>query len=106
MLITKEDLIRANDVYWNVCTRALELLKADFPDYDYIDVDEIHVDPEEGYVYVSYSYRKTEDSWTEGGSKTYRINRFLSLINKDEKVDHNDKIPVELKGVRNGRKGH
>ena len=100
MLITKEDLIHTNESYWNVCSRALELLKAEFPDYDYIDVDEIHVDPEEDYVFVSYSYRKTEDSWTEqGSSKTYRINKFLTLINKKEKVDHNDRIPVELKEV-------
>ena len=99
MIITQEDLIHANDVYWDVCSRALELLKAEFPDYDYIDVDEIHVDPEEDYVFVSYSYRKTEDSWNDGGSKTYRINKFLTLINKEEKVDPNDRIPVELKGA-------
>lgn len=99
MLITKEDLIRTNDVYWDVCLRALGLLKAEFTDYNYIDVDEIHVDPEEGYVFVSYSYRKTEDSWNDGGSKTYRINKFLTLINKEEKVDPNDRIPVELKGA-------
>jgi len=101
MIITQEDLIHANDVYWDVCSRALELLKAEFPEYDYIGVDEIHVDPEEDYVFVSYSYRKTEDSWTDqGSSKTYRINKFLSLINKDAEVDPNDRIPVELKGAK------
>lgn len=100
MIITKEDLIYTNEAYWAVCSKALGLLKAEFPDYDYIDVDEIHVDQEEGYVFVSYSYRKTEDSWTDEGSKTYRINNFLSLINKDEKVDPNDRIPVELKGEK------
>ena len=99
MIITKEDLTYTNMVYWDVCSKALGLLKAEFPDYDYVDVDEIHVDPEEDYVFVSYSYWKTENSSKEQESKTYRINKFLSLINKDEKVDPNDRIPVELKGV-------
>lgn len=85
MTITKEDLIRANDVYRDVCSRALELLKAEFPEYDYIGVDEINVDPEEDYVFVSYSYRKTKDLWTyQESTKTYRINKFLSLINEEE----------------------
>lgn len=85
MIVTKEDLIRSNDVYWDVCSKALELLKVEFPEYDYIGVDEIHVDSEDGYVFVSYSYRKTKGSWTyQEASKTYRINKFLSLINEDE----------------------
>jgi hypothetical protein len=99
-IIAKEDLIRANNVYWNVCTRSLELLKAEFPDYDYIDVDEVHVDPEEDYVFVSYSYSNAGNLCSYKGSKTYRINKFLSLVNKEEKVDPNDRIPVELKGTK------
>lgn len=100
MIITKDDLVHTNDVYWDICSRASDLLRAEL-DYYYIDVDEIHVDPEKGYVFVFYSYRKTEDSCTyDESSKTYRINKFLSLINKGEKIDTDNRIPVELNGAK------
>lgn len=97
MLITKEDLIRTNEAYWNIVNRARELLYREHPTKDHIDVDEIHVDPEEGYVFVSWEWWNKDDH--RETSTSYRINKFLSLINKDEKVDHSDLIPVELKGV-------
>lgn len=106
-LIPKTDLLNAFDLYWEVVNRAREALKKENPDKEAIDVDEIHIDPEEDYVFVSWRYYDEADdgTWCET-STTYRINKFLSLINRDAEVDPNDRIPVELKGVRNGRKGH
>lgn len=99
-LVTKEELIRANDSYWDLVDRAREALKRGNPDKESLDVDEIHVDPEEDYAFVSWSYYDGSDdgTWCET-STTYRINKFLSLINKEEKVDPNDRIPVKLNGV-------
>ena len=100
MLITKEDLIHTNEAYWYVISRAREALKKENPDKEAVDVDEIHIDPEEDYVFVSWRYYDEADdgTWCDT-STTYRINKFLSLINKDEKVDPNDKIQVKLKGA-------
>ena len=119
-LIPKTDLLNAFDLYWEVVNRAREVINKKNPDKEEISVDEIHIDPEEDYVFVSWSWwdyeeaGRNEKPWDygdgDGGrretSTTYRINKFLSLINKDAEVDPNDKIPVELKGVRDGRKGH
>lgn len=106
-IVTKEELIRTDEAYWDLVDRAREVLKRENPDKESIDVDEIHVDPEDDYVFVSWSYYDGSDDgrWCET-STTYRINKFLSLVNKDAEVDPNDRIPVELKGVGNGRKGH
>jgi hypothetical protein len=114
MMITKEDLIHANDVYWELVNRARELLVKENPGNTGIDVEEIHVDPEEDYVFVSWSsWEPDRDSSLfirpdvrRSRSTSYRINKFLSMINKKEKADQNDLIPVDLKGVRDGRKGH
>ena len=113
-LIPKIDLLYAFDLYWEVVNRARDLLVKENPDNTGIDVEEIHVDPEEDYVFVSWSSWEPDRSSSlfirpdvrRSRSTSYRINKFLSLINKDAKVDPNDKIPVELKGARNGRKGH
>lgn len=112
MLITKEELIRTNESYWNIVRAAEEFLKRDNAEKKGISVDEIHVDPEEDYVFVSWRFfeeRQNRDgtvwnNWCET-STTYKINKFLSLVNRDAEVDPNDKIPVKLKGAENGRKG-
>lgn len=98
MIITKEDLIYTNEAYWDVINRAGELLHKEHPAMKSIDVDEIHVDPDEDYVFVSWSWRNKEDYGRL--STSYRINKFLSLINKEEKVGPDDRIPVELKGAK------
>ena len=100
MLITKEDLIYTNEAYWDVISRAREALKKENPDKEAVDVDEIHIDPEEDYVFVSWRYYDEADdgTWCET-STTYRINKFLSLINRDAEVDPNDSIQVKLKGA-------
>lgn len=97
-LVTKEELIRTDEAYWDLVDRAREALKRENPDKESLDVDEIHVDPEEDYVFVSWGYYDgSDDRWCET-STTYRINKFLSLVNRDAEVDPNDKIPVSLKG--------
>lgn len=105
MIITKEDLINANDVYWELVNRARELLVKENPDNTGIDVEEIHVDPEEDYVFVSWSSWEPDRGSSlfirpdvrRSRSTSYRINKFLSMINKKEKVDPDDRIPVKLK---------
>lgn len=99
-LIPKPDLLNSFDLYWEVVNRAREVLKKKNPDKEEISVDEIHIDPEEDYVFVSWRYYDEADdrTWCET-STTYRINKFLSLINEDAEVDPNDGIQVKLKGA-------
>jgi hypothetical protein len=93
MLITKEDLIYTNDAYWNIVRAAEELLKRDNAKKKGISVDEIHVDPEEDYVFVSWRFfeeRQNNDgtawnSWCET-STSYKINKFLTKINNLEET--------------------
>jgi hypothetical protein len=105
-LITKVALVETNDTYWDLVNRAGKLVREENPDKNVICVDEIHVDPEEDYVFVSWSYWEpgkglhVGSDVKRGTSTSYRINKFLSLINKDAEVDPNDRIPVELKGAK------
>lgn len=106
-LVTKEELIKTNESYWEIVNRARKLLIKENPDNTGIDVEEIHVDPDEDYVFVSWSgWEPDRNSGLfvrpdvhRSRSTSYRINKFLSLINKEKKVDPNDRIPVKLKGV-------
>ena len=79
-LITKEDLIRTNEAYWSMVNRARKIIVAENPEKDAIDVEEINVDPNEDYVFVSWEWYG--DCCIRHKSTSYRINEFLSKINK------------------------
>ena len=97
-ILTKEQLVKGCSFYWDLCQKAMRLLQHENKGFIGIDVEEIHVDPEEDYVFVSWAY--AGDNGYCHTSTSYRINKFLSLINKGEKVDPNDRIPVGLKGAK------
>ena len=81
-LVTKEVLLDCCEKYWSVCSKAAQFLEHEHPGLGGYDVTEIHVDPEEDYVFVSWAY--PDYCGYNHTSTSYKINKFLTKINELE----------------------